>query len=82
MSTIKCPVCGGRPARIYKCTACQEIRCGQEQCTGTRGGPKGWAGAGTVCRTCGDGRYMTMDFFSAELEGLVRDYQQRKAQAT
>lgn len=68
---MKCPICGGRPARIFKCTACGEIRCGQETCKGSKGsGYPGWAGAGAICRNCGDGRYAVLSFFSRELEEL------------
>ncbi|MBF0309197.1 MAG: transposase [Magnetococcales bacterium] len=73
MSSIKCPLCGGRPARIYKCTACGEVRCGQNTCGGNKGGPKGWASAGSQCRTCNAGRYGVLDFFSKEMSDLQRE---------
>lgn len=77
---MKCPVCGGRPARIYKCTSCGEIRCGQDTCKGNKGGPSGWAGAGAMCRTCGEGRYQVLGFFSKELEDLMAAYKGRMSE--
>lgn len=75
---MKCPVCGGRPARIYKCTSCGEVRCGQDSCTGSLEGPVGWAGAGSLCRACGEGRYGAISFLSPEVEQLEREFEQRR----
>ncbi|MBF0159557.1 MAG: hypothetical protein HQL58_08520 [Magnetococcales bacterium] len=69
---LRCPVCKGKPARIYKCLSCGEVRCGQPTCDGSMGSVKGWAGAGTLCRHCGTGRYTVMDVFSAEFHELER----------
>lgn len=75
---MKCPVCGGRPARIYKCSACGEVRCGQETCSGSLDGPVGWAGTGALCRACGEGRYGVISFLSPEVEMLEREFSQRR----
>lgn len=74
---MKCPVCGGKPARIYKCNHCGEVRCGQDSCKGNKGALGGWASAGTMCRNCGDGRYEVLGFFSKELEELMAKYQNK-----
>ncbi|MBF0286142.1 MAG: hypothetical protein HQL51_16975 [Magnetococcales bacterium] len=69
---MRCPVCGGRPAHVYKCNACGEIRCGQDTCKGSKANSPGWAGAGSMCRNCGEGRYSVLGFFSKELDDLRR----------
>ncbi|MEG3639069.1 hypothetical protein [Magnetococcus sp. PR-3] len=74
MSSVRCPVCGGRPARIYKCNVCNEVRCGQDGCTGSLSGVKGWGSAGSQCRNCRDGRYGAISFFSSEMETILREH--------
>ncbi|MBF0620648.1 MAG: hypothetical protein HQL54_01845 [Magnetococcales bacterium] len=76
--TMKCPICGGRPARIYKCTVCGEVRCGQDKCIGSLSTYRGWASAGTQCRACGKGRYASMDFVGREMDEFLRDYKPNK----
>ncbi|OSM04381.1 hypothetical protein [Magnetofaba australis] len=78
MSQVRCPVCGGRPARIYKCNHCDEIRCGQNDCTGSRSGIKGWASAGSQCRNCNSGRYIQISFFAGEMDDLLRQHKQER----
>ena len=69
---MKCPMCGSRFSRIYKCGMCGEIRCGQETCRGSMDGPLAFATAGGLCRNCGEGRYNPVSYFSSELEDLKR----------
>nr|CRH04832.1 Conserved protein of unknown function [Candidatus Magnetococcus massalia] len=73
---VRCPVCNGRPARIYKCSNCEEIRCGQNNCTGSKSGVTGWAGAGSQCRNCNNGRYNAIDFYDPEMIELLRQHKQ------
>lgn len=35
-------------------------------------GPAGWAGPGTMCRACGEGRYEVLGFFSREMDEIRR----------
>ncbi|WP_193770182.1 hypothetical protein [Magnetococcus marinus] len=75
---MRCPICNGRPAHIYVCVSCGEVRCGQNSCTGSEDGHAGWAGSGTLCRHCGQGRYRIMSFHSSEFLDFVREYTFRK----
>ncbi|MEG3638771.1 hypothetical protein [Magnetococcus sp. PR-3] len=78
ISVMRCPICSGRPAHIYVCVGCGEVRCGQNSCTGSENGHEGWAGSGTLCRHCGQGRYRVMSFQSSEYSDFVREYSFRK----
>ncbi|MGN7613279.1 hypothetical protein ACQZV8_14485 [Magnetococcales bacterium HHB-1] len=77
---FRCPVCGGRPARIFQCNMCGEVRCGQSTCTGSKRMNRGWAGQGSQCRSCGEGRYMVLDFFSKKMEKFLRQWQRLQAE--
>ncbi|MBF0588573.1 MAG: hypothetical protein HQL53_05550 [Magnetococcales bacterium] len=80
---FRCPVCGGRPARIYKCNHCDEIRCGLSSCLGSKRQHQGWAGANSQCRTCGEGRHVNVGFYSPEIDAYMRqqaEEQKRKAE--
>ncbi|MBF0125494.1 MAG: hypothetical protein HQL60_09165 [Magnetococcales bacterium] len=73
-SLIRCPVCAGRPAHIYRCNHCGEVRCGQEKCYGSESAVVGWASSGSRCRHCGLGHYRVIDSAGAELADFVREY--------
>ncbi|WP_198947892.1 hypothetical protein [Magnetofaba australis] len=79
-ANLRCPICGGRPAHIYVCSHCGEVRCGQTNCTGSEGGDAGWASSGTQCRHCGDGRYRILNFHSQEFADFQREYALRMRQ--
>ncbi|MEO5366694.1 MAG: hypothetical protein H7831_10135 [Magnetococcus sp. WYHC-3] len=73
--SITCPVCGGHPRRIFRCPHCGEVRCGQDTCVGSEGRVPGWAGSGTQCRNCGEGRYQVIDIAGEEMSRFLRTYQ-------
>ncbi|MEO5376646.1 MAG: hypothetical protein H7832_02500 [Magnetococcus sp. DMHC-6] len=76
---LTCPVCGGHPVHIYRCTDCGEVRCGSQRCTGSgRRELAWWAGPGVQCRNCGTGRYRMMLFVSQEMNDFIMDYRLRK----
>ncbi|MEO5331688.1 MAG: hypothetical protein H7839_06660 [Magnetococcus sp. YQC-5] len=82
LNLLECPVCGSHPLHIYRCVKCAEVRCGSDQCTGSKGTQyKRWARSGTICRHCGDGTYRLMVTDSEEMLAFVAEYRRRPAPA-
>jgi hypothetical protein len=73
-NAIRCPVCDGLPAHIYRCSHCGEVRCGQDGCAGSEHTNTGWASSGSQCRHCRMGRYQAMDPTGGELAEFTRNY--------
>ncbi|MBF0341322.1 MAG: hypothetical protein HQL95_10235 [Magnetococcales bacterium] len=72
---MECPVCGNHPMHIYRCSSCGEVRCGSDQCIGSKGGQyKRWARSGTLCRHCGDAAYRLLVSDSEEMHHFLIEH--------
>ncbi len=75
---LECPVCGNHPLRIFRCTHCGEVRCGSDQCIGSKGTHyKRWARSGTICRHCGEATYRPLPIDSEEMRQFLLEYQRQ-----
>lgn len=53
---MKCPACQRQAAAVFKCDACNEIRCQTSLCPGTLNQKKYNGASGMKCPTCGKGK--------------------------
>ncbi|MBF0127878.1 MAG: hypothetical protein HQM02_11810 [Magnetococcales bacterium] len=80
LNLLECPVCGSHPLHIFRCIKCGEVRCGSDQCTGSKGSHyKRWARTGTLCRHCGEAPYRRLVTDSEEMFVFVTEYRRRHA---
>ena len=78
---MRCPVCNNIPAYIYQCSDCGEVRCGNENCTGSFDESyRRWAAFGTGCRHCNTGHYRWLGFDSDEMATFLSEYSRPAAQ--